>query len=158
MSGRPSRRRGYALMLVMVFMVLFGAMLGVAWRRVASALRVEHVLAVRTIADLGSIQALDLALRVIETRLRRDGSGAAKIDVSADLTAPDPTLQASPCQCKVQLNASDDPTQPRWQWYKVVFTQDADNPDGSTAWSVGVSVAQPNEDLSGYLPMPQSPP
>ena len=158
LSRRPPDRRGYALMLVMIFVVLFGAMLGVAWRRVASALRVEHVLAVRTAADKGSIQALDLAMRVLETRLRRDGAGVPKIDVSADLASPNPTLQPSPCSCKVQLNVSDDPAQPQWQWYKVVFTRDGDNPDGTSAWSVGATVAQPNEDLSTYRPMPVNPP
>ncbi len=158
LSRRPPDRRGYALMLVMIFVVLFGAVLGVAWRRVASALRVEHALAVRTGADKGSIQALDLALRVLETRLRRDGAGVPKIDVSDDLASPDPTLLPSPCLCKVQWNVSDDPAQPQWQWYKVVFTRDGDNPDGASDWSAGVTVARPDEDLSGYLPMPQNPP
>ncbi|MEN6451981.1 MAG: hypothetical protein ABFC96_15945 [Thermoguttaceae bacterium] len=157
----PACRRGYALMLVMLFVVLFGAMLGVAWRRIASALRVEHALAVRTSADKGSVQALDLAMRVLECRLRRDSTGTAKIDVSADLTSGSPTLQASPCRCKVQVNVSDDPAQPQsqWQWYKVVFTNIGDNlGDGSSTWSVGVTVAQPNEDLSDYSAMPVNPP
>jgi hypothetical protein len=145
-------------MLVMLFVVLFGAMLGVAWRRVASALRVEHVLSVRTSSDKGSIQALDRALRVLESRLRRDGAGVPKIDVSDDLAGSSPMLQPSPCLCKVQLNVSDDPAQPQWQWHKVVFTRDGDNPDGSSAWSVGVTVARPGEDLGSYRAMPASPP
>ncbi|MCE5268200.1 MAG: hypothetical protein LLG00_09980 [Planctomycetaceae bacterium] len=158
MTGRRANRHGYALMLVMLFVVLFGAMLGVAWRRVASALRVEHALAVRTFADHGSVQALDLAMRVLETRVRRDSSNTPKIDVSADLSTMTPTLQASPCQCKVQLNVSSDPAHPQLHWYKVIFTRTGDNPDGTSAWSVGVSVAQPSEDLSSYLPMPTNPP
>jgi hypothetical protein len=158
LTARPPNRRGYALMLVMIFVVLFGAVLGVAWRRVASALRVEHSLAVRAYSDRGSVQALDLALRVLETRLRRDAGGAAQIDVSDDLATSSPTLQPSPCLCKVQLNVSDDPARPQMQWYKVVFTYDRNNPDGASCWSVGVTVARPDEDLGGYRPMPVNPP
>ncbi|MEN6458374.1 MAG: hypothetical protein ABFC63_05540 [Thermoguttaceae bacterium] len=158
MRKSPAERRGYALMLVMLFVVLFGAMLGVAWRRVASAIRVEHALAVRTHADKGSLQALDLAMRVLETRLRRDSLSVPKIDVAADLTAGSPDLRQSPCRCKVQFDVSEDATSPKWQWYKVVFTRVGDNTDGTSVWSVGVSVAQSGEDLASYIAMPTNPP
>ena len=89
-------------------------------------------------------------MRVLETRLRRDGSGRAENRRLRRPGRPESDVAALPCLCKVQLNVSDDPAQPQWQWYKVVFTRDADNPDGTSAWSVGVTVAQPDEDLSGY--------
>ena len=70
MIRRRSNRRGYALMLVVVFVVLFTAILGVAWRRVASALRVEHVSEVRKQCDQGSLQVLAEAMKMLETCLR----------------------------------------------------------------------------------------
>ena len=61
-------------MLVVVFVVLFTAILGVAWRRVASALRVEHVSEVRKQCDQGSLQVLAEAMKMLETCLRLDTS------------------------------------------------------------------------------------
>ena len=68
---RSSRRarRGYAMMLVLVFMVLFLSMLGVAYRHVGAALRIETVHAAQTSRDEGSIQAIARALTLLETGL-----------------------------------------------------------------------------------------
>jgi hypothetical protein len=66
----------------MMFVVLFGAVLGVAWRRVSSALRIEQVAEIRRACDQGSIQALALAIEMLETRLRNVG-GELKFDLSA---------------------------------------------------------------------------
>ncbi len=71
---RRSKRPGYALMLVLVFVVLFTAILGVAWRRVASALRVEHLSEVRRQCDQGGLQVLADAMKMLETCLRLDTS------------------------------------------------------------------------------------
>ena len=84
MIRHRSERRGYALMLVMVFVVLFTAILGVAWRRVASALRVEHVSEVRKQCDQGSLQVLAEAMKMLETCLRLDRStNIAKLPTSS---------------------------------------------------------------------------
>lgn len=84
MNRRRSNRRGYALMLVIVFVVLFTAVLGVAWRRVASALRIEHVCEVRKQCDAGSIQVLAHAMRVLETRMVWDAvNNVANLPVQA---------------------------------------------------------------------------
>ena len=56
-------------MMVLIFLVLFLALLGVAWRRVASALRIASVRAVQTQRDEGSIPALALAMHLLETGL-----------------------------------------------------------------------------------------
>jgi hypothetical protein len=58
MNRRRQARHGYALMLVMVFVVLFLAMLGVAWRQVASVLRVETVRQTQARRDRGCLQAV----------------------------------------------------------------------------------------------------
>jgi hypothetical protein len=57
MNRKPPARRGYALMLVIVFLVIFLAMLGTAWRQVASVLRVETVRAAQTQRDQGALLA-----------------------------------------------------------------------------------------------------
>jgi hypothetical protein len=80
---RRPNRHGYALMLVIVFVVLFTAILGVAWRRVASALRVEHVAEVRKRCDQGSVQVLAKAMALLETCLRQDTTGVARLPASS---------------------------------------------------------------------------
>lgn len=75
MTKRPLNRRGYALLLVMIFVVLFTAILGVAWRRLTSALRIEHASEVRKMCDRGSLQTLADAMRVLETQLRKGSTG-----------------------------------------------------------------------------------
>jgi hypothetical protein len=157
MTTCPSKRCGYALLLVMLFVVLFGAMLGVAWRRVASAIRIEHVCDVRKRCDKGSIQVLSQAMQVLETRLRwNGGDNAAELDLS-DTSTPNyvPARSAFSCKSRTTYQLSDDPADTHW--YRVVFTPTAD--DG-TAWSVTVTVAEPTEhfDASGLPLMPGSPP
>ena len=132
---RSSNRRGYALLLVMVFVVLFSAILGVAWRRVASALRIEHVGEVRRQCDKGSIQALALAMQVLETRLRKGTDGIARIDASDD----------SVIQYKKQIAG---------KYYKIILTRTTT--DG-TKWSVSVTVAQASE-VASLSEMPSGPP
>jgi hypothetical protein len=156
-NWRASNRRGYALLLVMLFVVLFGAMLGVAWRRVASAIRTEHVCDVRKRCDRGSIPVLAQAMQVLETRLRWSAAdNAAELDVSNNST-PNYLAAMSTFSCKAgpAYQLSDDPNDTRW--YRVVFTPTAT--DG-TAWSVSVTVADPTENFStSSLPvLPGSPP
>jgi hypothetical protein len=83
LTRRRPKRCGYALMLVLVFVVLFTAMLGVAWRRVASALRVEHVSEIRKQCDQGSLQVLAKAMALLETCLRLDTTGVGKLPTSS---------------------------------------------------------------------------
>lgn len=66
---RPPCRRGYALMMVLFFIVLFLSLLGVAWRRMASAIRIASVHATQIQRDEGSIHALARAMRLLETGL-----------------------------------------------------------------------------------------
>jgi hypothetical protein len=66
MNRRPSARRGYALLLVIVFLVLFLAMLGIAWRQVASVLRVETVRATQARRDQGCLLAAVKAMHELE--------------------------------------------------------------------------------------------
>ena len=63
---RPtSARSGYAMMLVLVFIVLFLALLGVAYRQTAAALRIESVRSLQIQRDEGSIHALARALALL---------------------------------------------------------------------------------------------
>jgi hypothetical protein len=56
-------------MLVLVFVMLFLALLGVAYRNTAAALRTEAVVAQQTQRDEGSIHALARAVKLLETGL-----------------------------------------------------------------------------------------
>ncbi len=67
LKRKRSTRRGFALLLVMIFVVLFLAVLGVAWRRMASALRIASVRTVQTQRDQGSTVAMALAMHLLET-------------------------------------------------------------------------------------------
>jgi hypothetical protein len=69
MRSCPSPRRGYALMLVLVFVVLFLAVLGVAYRQTASVLRVETVRARQAQRDQGGVVAVARGLALLETGL-----------------------------------------------------------------------------------------
>jgi hypothetical protein len=64
-ASRP-QRRGYALMLVVIFVALFLAMLGMAWRPTASLLRTETVRAVQTRRDRGCMLAAVLGIHYLE--------------------------------------------------------------------------------------------
>jgi hypothetical protein len=72
MSRNATHRRGYALMLVLVFNVFFLMLLGVASRQMASMLRIEAVAAAEHRCDEGSTAALAMALRLLESGLPSD--------------------------------------------------------------------------------------
>jgi hypothetical protein len=59
-------RRAYALMLVLVFVVLFLAMLGVAWRQMASVLRIEAVRSNQIRRDQGCLLAAIQGIHYLE--------------------------------------------------------------------------------------------
>jgi hypothetical protein len=67
--GRLSDRRGYALVIVVLFNVLFLALLGVAWRRMASVIRVATIRTEQTLCDEGSLSVLAKSMRLLETGL-----------------------------------------------------------------------------------------
>ncbi len=130
-KNRPNRN-GYALMLVMVFVVLFGAVLGVAWRRVGSALRIERAAEIRKQSDRGSVQVLAQAMRVLETRLRLNNDGEAELDVSST-TTPDYRTTFT-FRSESSYDISDDPDRPNIQWYIIRFDRQADG-----QWTVNIT-------------------
>jgi hypothetical protein len=135
MTGRASNRRGYALVLVLIFVVLFTAILGVAWRRVASALRVEYVSDVRKRCDKGSIQVLAEAMKVLETRVSCDSANGVRLNgVAVD----------SPVEFRKDLNG---------KRYKVTFTYSSDpafSVTRATNWLVSATIV--GEADCGALP------
>jgi hypothetical protein len=137
MTRHPSHRRGYALLLVMVFVVLFTAVLGVAWRRVISALRIEHVSEVRRQCDQGSVQALAKAVEVLETRLRRNTTTTAKLNGS----------DSSTITYGYNLPNTN-------QWYAITFSRENADTDG-TKWVVSVTSANSDPSLPS---LPSNPP
>jgi hypothetical protein len=140
MTKHQSNRRGYALMLVMIFVVLFTAMLGVAWRRVASALRIEHVSEVRNQCDKGSIQILAQAIKLLETRLLWDnGNSVVKLDGSTN---------AELSYSKITGD----------KYYKITFNRTTSGDSNPTEWSVSVVVLTPEEFASLSLPNLPDPP
>lgn len=138
MSRHRSQHRGYALLLVMASVVLFTAVLGVAWRRVVSALRIEHVSEVRRQCDEGSIQVLAKAVQVLETRLRRNSTTSARLDGSDD----------TEINYRYQSSTLPNPS----QWYSITFTRTST--DG-TQWSISVATSSTDP---GYADLPGNPP
>jgi len=59
-------RRGYALLLVLVFNVLFLALLYVAWQHIGAVLQLESAPAGNRERDRGRLPALGCALRLLE--------------------------------------------------------------------------------------------
>ena len=66
---KPATRRGYAMILVVLFLVLFLAILGVAGCEVAALLRTVSLQTVHSDRDQGSLQAAALAVALLETGL-----------------------------------------------------------------------------------------
>jgi hypothetical protein len=60
------KRRGYALMLVIVFVALFLTMLGLTWRQTSSLLRVETVRAMQIRRDRGCLLAAIRGVHYLE--------------------------------------------------------------------------------------------
>jgi hypothetical protein len=159
-----SQRRGYALVLVCFFVVLFLSLLGVAWRQMASALRIASLQSIQTQRDTGSIRALALGMQMLELRLCADrASGTAKLNVADDVTqAPASSDLRCPFACTVFIDLSTgnriDPAVAcdTKRAYKVAFDYDSGCTDG-TRWSVGVTVAT-QADLGSLPAMPGNPP
>ncbi len=66
---RPAKRPvrgGYALLIVLVFVMLFLTILGVAWRQIGSLLNIETVRAQQMTRDRGSLMAAAKGLRLLE--------------------------------------------------------------------------------------------
>jgi hypothetical protein len=57
MLARKTRRGGYAMMIVVLFLVLFMALLGMTFRDVATVLRVEAARSLQILRDEGSLAA-----------------------------------------------------------------------------------------------------
>lgn len=93
-------RRGYALMLVMFFNLLFLSLLGVAWRGAGSALRLQAVRQVQNRRDQGVIPALAQAMQLLETG----------------------TPPSDPYVCGVALNTSEGARS-----FTVTFTSEGEN-------------------------------
>jgi hypothetical protein len=60
-------RRGYALLLVLVFVTLLLSLAGLAFRQIAATLRVESVRSLQTLRDSGSVIAVSRALSLLQT-------------------------------------------------------------------------------------------
>jgi len=68
-NRRQPNRRAYALVIVLLFNVLFLMLIGVTWRRMASVIRIATVRAEEIERDEGRLQVLAQAMRLLETGL-----------------------------------------------------------------------------------------
>jgi hypothetical protein len=68
LAGR-SRRPGYAMILVLFFSVLFLGLVGIAYRELCTAIRLQSLRAAQADRDEGAIQALARGLYLLETGL-----------------------------------------------------------------------------------------
>jgi hypothetical protein len=64
-ASRPNRR-GYALMLVVIFIALFLTILGLAWRQTSSLLRVGTIRAIQMQRDQGCLPAAIQGIHYLE--------------------------------------------------------------------------------------------
>ena len=75
-------RSGFAMMLVLVFIVLFLGFLGVALRQTAAALRIESVRIMQIHRDEGSVHAVARGLALLETGLPPSDPYVCGVDIS----------------------------------------------------------------------------
>jgi hypothetical protein len=138
------KRRGYALVMVLLFNVLFLMLLGVAWRQMASVIRIATVREQQVRRDEGSLRVLAIAMQVLETRLCTY-NGVAKIKMPDGNYYPEDSGAGAVFPCK---KYSTDTA----KWYQVLFTRTKD--DG-TEWRVDVAVSTP-AGTYGYADLPSS--
>lgn len=150
--------RGYALVLVCVFVTIFLALLGVAWRQVSAVLRTEQAVEVRRQCDEGSVRVMALAMQVLEKRLCWNATDeCSTVMIGASDYRP---VVGTSFSCKSYYNASNDAANPDWHYYKITFTRTADDAaqtPPSAQWTVEVSQSTA-DDTSSYSDLPSSPP
>jgi hypothetical protein len=118
-------------MIVMLFNVLFLMLLGVAWRQMASAIRMSTVCTERHQRDAGTLRALARALYLLETgRPPVDGANQYKCYVSF---APD-------------------------KFFKLKFTLTPGTPDTADSWHIDVAATTTAPTDSGPLVVDSLPP
>lgn len=125
MNGKRPPRRGYALLMVLVFVMLFLAMLGVAWRQIGAVLCIEAVRAKQVSLDQCSLRAVAKGLRLLETGLPSEN------EVSYSTTIDEGS-----------------------QWYKVTFTRDPADETVWTVSAIAVPGPTEDENLPTILPPP----
>ncbi|MEN6405216.1 MAG: hypothetical protein ABFC77_01970 [Thermoguttaceae bacterium] len=144
MTGPLPNRRGYALMLTMIFVVFFGAVLGIAWRQIASALRVEQFGEMRRQCDRGTLQAAAAAMKVLESRLRWDSAAGAVKLADSDSAA-----------FAYKKSVLDD--QGNVRWYSITMSRTATSGTVSgnvtTDWTINVT-SESTEPAYSELPNP----
>lgn len=69
MRASFSRRRAFAMVLVLLFLVLFLALLGVAFRELAATIRTVSLQELQADRDEGSLHAVARAMALLETGL-----------------------------------------------------------------------------------------
>ena len=69
MSKHLPPRRGYAMIMVLLFLVIFLVFLGVVYRRVGGLLRTETIHAIQVQRDQGSIEAMGRATTLLQSGL-----------------------------------------------------------------------------------------
>ena len=69
MRQRHFSRPGYAMLLVVAFILLFLAILGVAFRQIGAAVRIESARVLQVQRDEGSLHAVARGLALLETGL-----------------------------------------------------------------------------------------
>ena len=80
MNTRPTRR-GYAMVLVLVFIATLLCLHSVAYRHVAAALRIEKARVLQRDRDEGRIHALARGLRLLETGLPPSAAYACGVTI-----------------------------------------------------------------------------
>ena len=114
-------RRGYAMVMVLVFMALLLSIYGVAYREVAATLRIETARVLLRQRDEGSLPALARGLALLETG----------------------PLPQDPYVCSVSIDTPTGP--PHWSrvtcWFTVTFASEM----GTNNWSVHVAPTELQE-------------
>ena len=79
---KQAPRSGFAMMLVLVFIVLFLGLLGAALRQTSAALRIESVRILQIQRDEGSLHAVARGLALLETGLPPSDPYVCGIDIN----------------------------------------------------------------------------
>jgi hypothetical protein len=129
LKRRSNERGGYALVVVLMFHVMFFMLLGVAFRRTSSVIRLAVAQSQQTKQDQGSLRVLADAMQLLETGLP-------------------PT---SPYECGAVI---EDAVTGEDRYFRIVFVRDDSlPPEERLFWTVSVTQTnlQPVEMLPEYF-------
>jgi hypothetical protein len=135
---RRARRRGYSLTVVLIFMMLLFALWSTAYRTTSSLLRVETIRVQQQIRDQGAMNALALAVRLLQYSTPSDPKNQARTHFvyGIPVTVPDASGNGVTSDFTVEFDpdSGQGPNQWKVHVYPGSYSVPLPNPGDNPQW------------------------